>query len=779
MVVSEEFDAEHVTQSGSWAQGLSKGVFAHKRKRCVDVKKKSQSPNRKSPSKKLKLSRKRSSLDSSQRGDVSTSSLVDESFVRCLASRCKEWTSERRSSYSRLFSQIFSTAAQLEEEIYTDVFGAIFSFVKDSSIVLNKTSIPTAVLLTGVNMPDHRSVFSLLVSKLNSVSPHIATVRSQLGLKALVNNIVVDLSTPADGEPGIKKTEASMSMLDVWYSNQYPSSSDPYDRPPLIVIIEDFEGIAGPALQDLITLMARYSTLPFLFIFGVSTTVGSVHRTLSHSSTSRLTLHTFGSPPATSHLDKIVERVVINHNIPFKIDGRVFKFLVENFLYHDFAVKHFLEGFKFILGEHFYRTPASHLCCEKGESQAHLLKMSNKQLDFIRRLPSFKSYVEDSLDLDQQADVLVNEKPCKALCGDLLDKYFEHQRLFTVLVKVLFTLTSNLPRRPFGKMLRVTYEMCLLPDLQDLPQWKEAWRYLQLSSRTDLQTKVTSIVEELKTLGSEVGSSWISKFEEYLVKLEQLASEPDVSQGSSLAGSPAISSLASAMADSPSLNSPLVLPSSLDTSTNPNTPLLSATNTPSLPGAAPLAKLDRFNLKASLLALKAAQSKPSAPRPFDSLRSTILESMQSLLASHLLPPSSLPLAELFTFSSLAGVKRHLVGAPRAATHTALTQPGEYLENSLLDISDPGEIPPTFPDLAIGYKLHLECPRLINVFDWLTCWDAIVASGEGKEGEEESQGPSDTNQARFARVLAELQLLGFIKTSTRKTDHVARLTFGGT
>lgn len=34
------------------------------------------------------------------------------------------------------------------------------------------------------------------------------------------------------------------------------------------------------------------------------------------------------------------------------------------------------------------------------------------------------------------------------------------------------------------------------------------------------------------------------------------------------------------------------------------------------------------------------------------------------------------------------------------------------------------------------------------------------------------------QARFSRVVQELQHLGFIKTSTRKTDHVARLTFGG-
>jgi hypothetical protein len=33
------------------------------------------------------------------------------------------------------------------------------------------------------------------------------------------------------------------------------------------------------------------------------------------------------------------------------------------------------------------------------------------------------------------------------------------------------------------------------------------------------------------------------------------------------------------------------------------------------------------------------------------------------------------------------------------------------------------------------------------------------------------------RARFTRAVAELQFLGFIKTSKKKTDHVTRLTWG--
>ena len=45
-------------------------------------------------------------------------------------------------------------------------------------------------------------------------------------------------------------------------------------------------------------------------------------------------------------------------------------------------------------------------------------------------------------------------------------------------------------------------------------------------------------------------------------------------------------------------------------------------------------------------------------------------------------------------------------------------------------------------------------------------------------EDEHQEISAKQQARFSRVVAELQMLGFIRTSNKKTDHVARLTFGG-
>ena len=57
-------------------------------------------------------------------------------------------------------------------------------------------SIPTCVLLTGINLPDHGAMFSLLKKMLTKdISPHVATLNyaSCPNLKTLVKQTVVQL----------------------------------------------------------------------------------------------------------------------------------------------------------------------------------------------------------------------------------------------------------------------------------------------------------------------------------------------------------------------------------------------------------------------------------------------------------------------------------------------------------------------------------------------------------------------------------------------------------
>ena len=47
----------------------------------------------------------------------------------------------------------------------------------------------------------------------------------------------------------------------------------------------------------------------------------------------------------------------------------------------------------------------------------------------------------------------------------------------------------------------------------------------------------------------------------------------------------------------------------------------------------------------------------------------------------------------------------------------------------------------------------------------------------QDPEEDTEDMEPIIQARFIKAVAQLQLLGFVQSSKRKTDHVARLTWG--
>jgi len=47
-----------------------------------------------------------------------------------------------------------------------------------------------------------------------------------------------------------------------------------------------------------VQLVSRAALLPVVLVLGLATGLPTLHRALSQATTARLTLHTFGSPPA-------------------------------------------------------------------------------------------------------------------------------------------------------------------------------------------------------------------------------------------------------------------------------------------------------------------------------------------------------------------------------------------------------------------------------------------------------------------------------------------------
>ena len=61
------------------------------------------------------------------------------------------------------------------------------------------------------------------------------------------------------------------------YSGKYSKGA----KPPLVIIIQQFEAMSAPAMQDLILLLSRHPSLPVVFVLGVATSLATLHTSLS------------------------------------------------------------------------------------------------------------------------------------------------------------------------------------------------------------------------------------------------------------------------------------------------------------------------------------------------------------------------------------------------------------------------------------------------------------------------------------------------------------------
>ena len=155
----------------------------------------------------------------------------------------------------------------IQKETFDKVLSDVLGFCQKER---DADFIPTCSLVTGVNMPDHKDLFKLLSKSLKkSVSEHVACVRSSecTTLKTLVKRITYQFYHACDGpesdndedsddedEETSKKKSAkflpTLAHLSIWYENQHPRKSK---RPPLVLILEDFEGFSSQVLRDLVS----------------------------------------------------------------------------------------------------------------------------------------------------------------------------------------------------------------------------------------------------------------------------------------------------------------------------------------------------------------------------------------------------------------------------------------------------------------------------------------------------------------------------------------------
>lgn len=187
-------------------------------------------------------------------------------------------------------------------------------------------------------------------------------------------------------------------------------------------------------------------------------------------------------------------------------------------------------------------------------------------------------------------------------------------------------------------------------------------------------------------------------------------------------------------------------------------------------------RTDLFQLQKTLLEKESRRTRRM--NPFEVLRSQVIEFIDSLVREYLTPAELQPLSEVCYYSSSGVLRQRLNVTPRTSIQAALSHPFYYLQNESLKTNS-GTISSAAPDLCIVYKLHLECGRLINLYDWLEAYVTVMSAAEDQDTNSEEGGKYDSlKHARFIQAVSEMEFLGFVKSTKQKTDHVARLTWGG-
>lgn len=621
---------------------------------------------------------------------------------------------------------------------------------KDSFV----SEIPTAALVTGVNTPDHGVMFSTLIELLHErVSPLVAILKSKdcnkvknvltKTLGQLLQNPELFLDEEEDAVTSTKNLPCTLSTLASWYQSKYMAgqkqahsptkkrksvtSSGNHKYPPVVIVFEDLESWIPQVLQDFIMICSNYiRQLPIVFVFGIATSVAAVHRLLPNTVSSLLCMEKFQAPPSTEYLTLVINQIIMTSKYPFKLGSKVFQLLLDIFLYHDFSVLSFIKGLQFCILDHFFTFPCSRIFCHEVDLHETVKGLNHQDVESIRMTQSFMRYVE-GCPPQQQIDLLEDDVYTKKIIEEQISDIYKYHISFFPVLKCLHSLVAKLPKHPLGKQLREVYSLTLGSFICETDSYKEALELLKMMSKDDLTELMKTSIKELGQDINENLQDIPKTLENFLQRFDTLNEVVEEEESESPADA-----------------------------------------------ALQLEKTDLHNLRKKLIE---AGKKSKKLSPYEKLRIEIIDYYDITFRKYLSCPKSLPLHEVFYYDSVADVKRHLNSSPRSAVQTALASPHYYLQCKCCEL-EPGVISPTMPDICIVYKLHLECTQLINLFDWLQAFVTVVTTDE-EEGDSKNKTTVDpVLQARFIRAVSELQFLGFIKPTKRKTDHVARLTWGG-
>ncbi|KAL0892178.1 hypothetical protein ABMA27_015366 [Loxostege sticticalis] len=680
-------------------------------------------------------------------------------------------------AFKRNWDYIENEIKELHQRTYSillnDIVNYVKSFYGDSETDGLEGIIPSATLLTGVNQPDHVSQFMALLQKIrDEVTPHVAMVHSQDAptLKHLVENTVWQLmygheALDFDDEEfhdnvkqskKLKKNQCTMKLLQSWYNSNYTNISPKKKKHRSsnrlqVVIIPDFESFNCSVLQDFVMIMSSYvSSIPIVFVFGVATSVSALHKSFPYHVSSKLLIKVFHSHSSPVYMNQVLEDIFLSHTSPFHLSGKAFELLTDVFLFYDFSVTGLIQSIKYCMMDHYYGDNVKSLCCEREKIEEAVMKLSSDDLESIRQLSSFRPFLEAQQDCETRIGLFEDDNFFREVLVKEMNKLHDYLYTFYLCVRLLLAFVKDIPKNIIGKSIREIYTKCAVECITITPAFKECMQLIHFQSQVKLAESIKSALKVVNTALQIFSPVKPLRSTPTKNNLNNITLNSDVGEG--FVKTVRVHLLMFLRQIEHANTEATVLCNESEDLEN---------DTENVPG-------NRYKLKEKLL--KAARV-DKIQSEFDMVRSRFISYLEEMFTKGLQPPHTQTFHEIMFFTDVGNVRKQIVGSPRGALHTALSNPVHYLQCTCCHLPSPDSVTDTLPDVCLAYKLHRECGKHINLYDWLQAFAAVL-----EPQDDETRQQDTTVQIRFTRAVAELQFLGFIKSSKRKTDHVMRLTW---
>lgn len=529
----------------------------------------------------------------------------------------------------------------------------------------------------------------------------------------------------------------------------------------IIVAVEDADLFPEDTLRDLVYLCGKRRQRaggedgehhlqedrpPVAILFGLGTSADSLHSALGIQEATVITPTNIHMPNATACFKVIVEKVLSRREHPILLSQAVYDLIETEFFARESTVSVFMRSLHQIFAVHFYRQPLSSPLSKWQFLQGRGLDvdLDHSCLQHLRnKVVSVAEVLEAETCGDEELQKLAT-KWCSAL-RTWRNRCWIVEQVVYELIRVL-----QAPERGWTKermnhsdlRLHVFRAFLVTEDVDRPVDTKGIGRMIVnrigKSSRQQMLKVIAAMKESMEACGvvddEEVNDSLerLTNLTENLDNVDRQNNQEQQEQDETLAGSG------------------------------------SAKRTFAKGGAA--AKQRRYELLRSAREVQKSSSVLKVPRE------TLMGIFKDLLKL-VEPLRTIPMYEVLLFSDTQ-VLQELSGGlgstsePRTSFFSAMRQPSKYL-GSLSES--------TIPDTAIAYRLLAEGGRMKNVYDWYHTFSTMRTAGaverdaDGNITGLKDVSPAET-QVRFSRVCAELEFLGLLKHTNRKTDHVLRLAF---